>query len=33
SQSGFGDYHYFSKTFKKMTGLSPADYRKKYYIH
>ena len=21
-RSGFGDYHYFSKTFKKFTGLS-----------
>lgn len=27
-RSGFGDYHYFSKTFKKFTGLSPAEYRK-----
>jgi two-component system response regulator YesN len=29
SQSGFNDYHYFAKTFKKLNGLSPADYRKK----
>lgn len=27
-RSGFGDYHYFSKIFKKFTGLSPAEYRK-----
>lgn len=27
-ESGFLDYHYFSKTFKKCTGCSPADYRK-----
>ena len=27
-RSGFGDYHYFSKTFKKITGMSPAEYRK-----
>ena len=27
-KSGFNDYHYFSKAFKKMNGLSPADYRK-----
>ena len=27
-RSGFGDYHYFSKIFKKITGLSPAEYRK-----
>lgn len=29
SKSGFNDYHYFSKTFKKLNGCSPADYRKK----
>ncbi len=28
SKSGFNDYHYFSKTFKKINGVSPADYRK-----
>ena len=28
AKSGFNDYHYFSKAFKKMQGLSPADYRK-----
>lgn len=28
AQSGFNDYHYFSKAFKKMNGCSPADYRK-----
>ncbi len=27
-ESGFHDYHYFSKVFKKMNGVSPADYRK-----
>lgn len=29
SRSGFNDYHYFAKTFKKLNGVSPADYRKK----
>ena len=27
-KSGFNDYHYFSKVFKKMTGISAAQYRK-----
>lgn len=27
-ESGFNDYHYFSKVFKKMTGVSAAQYRK-----
>lgn len=27
-KSGFNDYHYFSKVFKKMTGVSAAQYRK-----
>ena len=27
--SGFGDVNYFSKVFKKMTGLSPKEYQKK----
>lgn len=27
-KSGFNDYHYFAKTFKKMNGVSPAEYRK-----
>lgn len=27
-ESGFHDYHYFSKTFKKLNQLSPADYRR-----
>lgn len=27
-QVGFNDYHYFSKAFKKLTGMSPLDYRK-----
>lgn len=29
-KSGFNDYHYFSKVFKKMTGVSAAQYRKDY---
>ena len=28
SMAGFNDYHYFSKTFKKLNHCSPADYRK-----
>ncbi|MEG2093427.1 MAG: response regulator [Lachnospiraceae bacterium] len=28
AQSGFQDYHYFSKAFKKLNGTSPAEYRK-----
>ena len=24
---GYDDYTYFSKVFKKMTGMSPRDYR------
>ena len=28
-RSGFHDYHYFAKVFKKVNGLSPAEYRKK----
>ena len=27
-RSGFNDYHYFSKAFKKINGCSPVDYRK-----
>ena len=27
-ESGFNDYHYFSKVFKKTEGMSPAQYRK-----
>lgn len=27
-QAGFGDCNYFSKTFKKIMGLSPSDYQK-----
>lgn len=27
-QAGFHDYHYFSKVFKKVTGVSAAQYRK-----
>lgn len=29
-EAGFNDYHYFSKTFKKLSGLSPADYRREH---
>ncbi len=32
AQSGFNDYHYFSKAFKKNTGVSPADYRKQNHL-
>lgn len=28
AKSGFNDYHYFSKAFKKQVGVSPADYRR-----
>ena len=28
-QSGFHDYHYFAKVFKKINGLSPAEYRRR----
>jgi len=28
-KTGFNDYYYFSKVFKKITGLSPLKYRKK----
>lgn len=28
-QSGFNDYHYFSKAFKKIHSVSPAEYRKR----
>lgn len=28
-QSGFHDYHYFAKVFKKQNGVSPAEYRKR----
>lgn len=27
AEAGFQDYHYFSKTFKKVNGCSPAEYR------
>lgn len=30
SEAGFNDYHYFSKTFKKLNNCSPADYRKEH---
>ncbi|MNZ83630.1 Arabinose operon regulatory protein [compost metagenome] len=26
---GYSDHSYFTKVFKKLTGLSPSDYRKK----
>ena len=28
NKSGFSDYNYFSKKFKKETGISPSEYRK-----
>lgn len=28
SESGFNDYHYFSKAFKRLNGISPAEYRR-----
>lgn len=30
SEAGFNDYHYFSKTFKKLNDCGPADYRKEH---
>lgn len=29
-ESGFNDYHYFSKAFKRLNGVSPAEYRRKF---
>ena len=31
SNTGFDDANYFSRVFKKTTGLSPTEYKKKYY--
>jgi len=28
---GFSDATYFSRVFKNITGISPSDYRKKFY--
>lgn len=28
--AGYNDYAHFSKTFKKLTGLSPREYRHQY---
>lgn len=28
-ESGFNDYHYFSKAFKRLNGISPAEYRRR----
>lgn len=28
--SGFNDYHYFSKVFKRLNGVSPAEYRRQF---
>lgn len=33
TMSGFADIGYFSRVFKKRTGLSPSDYMKKYLDH
>lgn len=30
AETGFNDYHYFSKSFKKLNGVSPADYRREH---
>lgn len=30
SKSGFNDYHYFSKAFKRLNGMSPVDYRRQF---
>lgn len=27
-KTGYSDYYYFTKTFKKLTGMSPSEYRK-----
>lgn len=32
SEAGFQDYHYFSKAFKKLNGVSPADYRREHSV-
>lgn len=32
-RSGFHDYHYFSKAFKKRYGMSPAEYRRHHMRH
>lgn len=31
-QTGFSDLSYFSKAFKKLTGMSPRDYKKQMYL-
>lgn len=33
NRSGFNDYHYFSKAFKKRYGMSPAEYRRHHTRH
>jgi YesN/AraC family two-component response regulator len=31
TQTGFDNLSYFSKTFKKLTGMSPSEYKKQMY--
>ena len=29
-ETGYSDYYYFTKTFKRLTKMTPSEYRKKY---